>query len=147
MPDPPTETSGGQRAERITQLKPPVGLDFAHEEIQLFMDLAMEGRDEKVKVKMFLYIIRSKGREIYETLHFEKARDERTLQDVMNAFEEHCNPKKNETVERYKFFTRIQEEGESMEKFVTEFKVIGCNMQFWNASRFTNSRPNYLWNS
>ena len=107
----------------------------------------MEGRDEKVKVKMFLYTIGSKGREIYETLHFEKARDERTLQDVMNAFEEHCNPKKNETVERYKFFTRIQEEGESIEKFVTEFKVIGCNMQFWNASRFTNSRPNYLWNS
>ena len=54
---------------------------------------------KKLKVKIFLYIIGSKGREIYETLHFEKARDERTLQDVMNAFEEHCNPKKNETVE------------------------------------------------
>ena len=75
------------------------------EEIQLYMDLAMEGRDQKVKVKMFLYTIGSKGREIYETLHFEKARDERTLQDVMNAFEEHWNLKKNETVERYKFFT------------------------------------------
>ena len=43
---------------------------------------------------MFLYIIGSKGREIYDTPHFEKAGDERTLQDVMNAFEEHCNPKK-----------------------------------------------------
>ena len=85
MPDPPTETSGGQRAERITQLKPPGGLDFdstdlSHtwkrwsEEIQLYMDLAIEGRDVKVKVKMFLYIIGSKGREIYGTLHFEKAR-------------------------------------------------------------------------
>ena len=116
-------------------------------EIQLYMGLVMEGWDEKVKVKMVLYVIGSKGREIYETLHFEKARDERTLQDVMNAFEEHCNPKKNETVERYKFFTRIQEEGESIEKFVTEFKVIGCNMQFWNASQFTNSHQNYLWNS
>ena len=88
MPDSPTETSGGQRAERITQLKPSGGLDFDSidllhtwkrwcEEIQLYMDLAMEGRDEKVKVKMFLYIIGSKGREMYETLHFEKARDER----------------------------------------------------------------------
>ena len=89
----------------------------------------MEERDEKVRVKMFLYIIGSKGREIFETLHFEKARDERTLQDVMNAFEEHCNPKKNETVERYKFFTRFQEEGESIEKFVTDFKLLAatCN--------------------
>ena len=85
MPDPPTETSAGQRTERITQLKPPGGLDFdstdlSHtwnrwsEEIQLYMDLAIEGRDVKVKVKMFLYIIGSKGREIYGTLHFEKAR-------------------------------------------------------------------------
>ena len=141
MPDSPTETSGGQRAERITQLKPPGGLDFdstdlSHtwkrwsEEIQLYMDLAMEGRDEKVKVKMFLYIIGSKGREIYETLHFEKARDERTLQGVMNAFEEHCNPKKNETVERYKFFTRIQEEGESIEKFVTDLKLLAATCNF-----------------
>ena len=61
------------------------------------------GRESKGK--MFLYVIGSKGREIYETLHFEKARDERTLQDVINAFEEHWNLKKNETVERYKFFT------------------------------------------
>ena len=116
MPDPPTETSGDQRAEQITQLKPPGGLDFdltdlSHtwqrwsKEIQLYMGLVMEGRDEKVKVKMFLYVTGSKGREIYETLHFDKARDERTLQDVMNAFEEHWNLKKNETVERYKFFT------------------------------------------
>ena len=112
MPDPPTETSGDQRAEQITQLKPPGGLDFDltdllhtwkrwSKEIQLYMGLVMEGWDEKVKVKMILYVIGSKGREIYETLHFEKAIDERTLQDVMNAFEEHWNLKKNETVERY----------------------------------------------
>ena len=42
----------------------------------------------------------------------------------MNAFEEHCNPKKNETVERYKLFTRIQEEGESIEKFETDLKLL-----------------------
>ena len=40
-------------------------------------------------------------------LHFEKARDDRTLQDVMNAFEEHCNPKKNEMVARYKFYKNL----------------------------------------
>ena len=131
------EPSGGQQAERITQLKPPGGLDFdstdlSHtwkrwsEEIHLYMDLAMEGRDKKVKVKMLLG---SKGREIYETLHFEKARDGRTLQDVMNAFEEHCNPKKHETLERYKFFTRIQE-GESIEKFVTDLKLLAATCNF-----------------
>ena len=57
------------------------------------------GKDEKTKVKLFLYIIGTKGREIYETLHFEREPNERTLEDVIGAFGEHCNPKKNETVE------------------------------------------------
>ena len=133
MPNPPTEPSGGQRGEQTRELKPPGGLDFhstdlSHtlkrqsEEIQLHMDLAMDGRDKKVKVKMLLYIIGSKGREIHETHYFEKDRHDRKWQDVMNTFEEHCNPKKNETVERYKFFTRFQE-GESIEKFVTDLKL------------------------
>jgi len=93
------------------------------------MDLAMEGRDKKVKVKMLLYIIGSKGREIHETHQFEKDRHDRTLQDVINTFEGHCNPKKNETVERYKFFTRIQE-GESIEKFVTDLKLLAATCNF-----------------
>lgn len=67
----------------------------------------MHKRDEKGKVKMLLYNIGTKGREIYETLHFQKNRDDRTLQDVMNAFDEHCNPKKNETVERYKLYENL----------------------------------------
>ena len=53
-----------------------------------------------------------------------------SLQDVMNAFEEHCNLKKNETVERYKFFTRIQEEGESIKKFVTDLKLLAATCNF-----------------
>ena len=48
----------------------------------------------------------------------------------MNTFEEHCNPKKNETIERYKFFTRIQEEGESIEKFVTDLKLLAATWNF-----------------
>lgn len=72
-----TGSSGSQQApsplpatsnERISQLKPPGGLDFDSmdlsqawkrwsEEIKLYMDLAMVGKDEKTKVKLFLYII------------------------------------------------------------------------------------------
>ena len=72
------------------------------------MDLAMEGREESTKVKLFLYIIGSQGREIYDTAPFTIDPGKRTLKDAIDAFEAHCNPKKNETVERYKFFTRLQ---------------------------------------
>ena len=36
---------------------------------------------------------------------FEAPGHERNFKQVMDAFDRHCNPKKNETVERYKFFS------------------------------------------
>ena len=44
------------------------------------MDLAMAGKDEQTKVKLFLYIICHKGREIYKTLPFEKEPTARSYQ-------------------------------------------------------------------
>lgn len=94
------------------------------------MDLAMAGKDEKTKIKLFLYLIGSKGREIYETLSFTREPDDRNLSHVLEGFEAHCNPKKNETVERYKFFQRFQEPGEPFERFVTDLKVLASTCNF-----------------
>ena len=58
------------------------------------MDLAMNGRDEATKVKLFLYLIGSQGREIYDTMAFEIPASERTLTQVLEAFDGHCNPRK-----------------------------------------------------
>ena len=127
--------------DRITQLKPPAQLDFDatnladswkrwKQELELYMDLAMNGRDEVTKVKLFLYLIGSQGREIYDTLAFEIPASERTLTQVLEAFDGHCNPRKNETVERFKFFSRTQDPGESQEKFVIDLKLLAttCNI-------------------
>ena len=94
------------------------------------MDLAMDGREEKTKVKLFLYTIGNQRREIYDTLPFSRGPTERSLKDVIDAFETHCNPKKNETVERYKFFTRVQEEGEPLEKFIVDLKILASTCNF-----------------
>ena len=48
----------------------------------------------------------------------------------MDAFDKHCNPKKNETVERYKFFSRFQNPGESLEKFITDLKLLATTCNF-----------------
>ena len=58
--------------DKITQLKPPAQLDFDvtnladswkrwKQELELYMDLAMNGRDEATKAKLFLYLIGSQG--------------------------------------------------------------------------------------
>ena len=127
--------------DRITQLEPPVQLDFDatnltdnwkrwKQELELYMDLAMNGRDEVTKVKLFMYLIGSQGREIYDTLAFEIPASERTLTQVLQAFDGHCNPRKNETVERFKFFSRNQDLGQSQGKFVTDLKMLATTSNF-----------------
>ena len=46
------------------------------------MDLTMNGREEATKVKLFLYLIGSQGRAIYDTIAFEVPASERTLTQV-----------------------------------------------------------------
>ena len=53
------------------------------------------------------------------------------LKQVMDVFDKHCNPKKNETEhERYKFFSRFQNPGESLEKFITDPKLLATTCNF-----------------
>lgn len=42
--------------------------------------------------------------------------------EVMRALEEYCIPRRNQTMELYKFFTRKQLEGENFEKFYSDLR-------------------------
>lgn len=61
---------------------------------------------------------------------FEGPEHERNLKQVMDAFDKHFDPKKNETVERYQFFSRFQNLGESLEKFITDLKLLATTCNF-----------------
>ena len=61
-------------------------------------------REESPKVKLFLYLVGSQGREIYTMMTFEVPEHERNSKKVIGAFDKNCNPNKNETVQRYKRF-------------------------------------------
>ncbi|CAG2188276.1 unnamed protein product [Mytilus edulis] len=99
------------------------------EEVELYIDLTMDAEDEKAKVKMFLYLVGNQGREVYETLTFEHPPNDRTFIQVLQAFENHCNPKKNEPVGRYMFNMRNQRPDETFDKYITELKLLAstCN--------------------
>ena len=70
------------------------------EELQLYIELTMDNENDVAMVKMFLYLVGTQGREIYETMTFERPPNERTFKQVLDAFEEHCNPKKLDTAGR-----------------------------------------------
>ncbi|XP_071787363.1 uncharacterized protein [Asterias amurensis] len=123
----------------MDRIRPPANLDMEvrdlsrtwkrwREELTLYIDLAMAKKEDQIKVKMFQYLVGTTGRELFKTLGLT---NESKLTDVLEAFDAHCDPKKSETVERYRFFTRNQEGGESIEKYLTELKLLAetCNFE------------------
>lgn len=77
----------------MDQLKPPGNLDFEspdlayawkkwREEITLYLDLATKTDEKERKVKLFLSLIGSKGREIYGTMQFE-TEEKRSLNSIV----------------------------------------------------------------
>lgn len=101
------------------------------DEFVLYVDLSLsaDAGDEKKKVKLFSYLVGESGRELLETLMGDTAKDAWKLDDIISKFDGHCNPSVNETVERYRFFTRNQGVGENIDNYVTELKLVTktCN--------------------
>lgn len=87
-----------------------------------------ESAKEK-QVAVLLHVIGEEAREKFNTftLTVEQMKDSK---EVLNAFENLCTPKTNETVESYVFFTRVQQEGESFVSYVTELKKLASTCNF-----------------
>lgn len=99
------------------------------EEFQLYSDLALKEHEPIECLKMLKYLIGPEGREVYKTLTFEQEETERTVNEVIEAFDVYCRPKKNETVERFKFNMRTQGD-ETLEKYVTDLKTLAMTCKF-----------------
>ena len=69
--------------------------------------------------------------EVYNTFSFTEEEDS-DFDSVMLKFNGYCNPKKNETHERYVFHSRTQLKGEPIEQFVTDLKLKAQTCQFEN---------------
>ena len=90
------------------------------QEFELYMLAA--GYDEKPskqKIALLLHVARKQNEE-----------EEGEYQSVIGKFDAYCNPKKNETYERYVFNSRKQLEGDAIEQFVTDVKLKAQTCQF-----------------
>lgn len=95
----------------------------------LYADLTVDDGDDSTKVKLFCYLVGESGRELLDTLMGETPKAEWKIKDIMDKFDAHCIPCVNETVERYRFFSRNQGSSEAIDSYVTELKVLTktCN--------------------
>ncbi len=95
----------------------------------LYMDATMTGKTEKEKHSMFLYLIGEEGSEIYETMVLaEQEKD--TLEPLFTKFKAHCNPKKNVTIERDKFTSRVQGPDEPVDQWVNDLKNLSRSCEY-----------------
>lgn len=90
------------------------------DEFALYVDLAMADADDKQKVKLFSYLVGESGRELLDTLMGDTDKDAWKIEDIIKKFDDHCNPSVNETVERYRFFTRNQGASENIDNYVRQ---------------------------
>lgn len=98
-------------------LKPPAGLDLLHgnlsekwrrfrQRFELYLvATGCASKPAKVQSSLFIHVAGEEAVEVYNTFTFENADDRHSLDITMDKFEDYCNPKKNITYERYKFFT------------------------------------------
>lgn len=128
-------------AERMEGLRPPQTISWDsgnlaktwkswRDEFTLYLELSMPDAAETVKVKLFYYLIGEAGRELCDTLMSDETSARRKLSDLIAKFDEHCNPKVNETVERYRFFMRNQGQKECIDSYVTDLKVLASTCNF-----------------
>ena len=63
------------------------------------------------------------ARELYKTLPWKEEGDEKKFKKVLEAFEEFCSPQRNLLYKRHGFWQLSQQEGESVDAYVTRLKL------------------------
>lgn len=95
--------------------------------------LVASGHEESTdrrKVALLLHFIGDRGVDIFNSFGIES--DNVSYETVVTKFVEHFTPQKNVTMERYKFFSRKQIEGESFTDFITDLQNLSLSCEFEN---------------
>ncbi|XP_046590280.1 uncharacterized protein LOC124293457 [Neodiprion lecontei] len=90
--------------------------------------------ESEMKVAIFLNLIGEDAVELFNTFNLSDA-DKTNEHKVIEHFEAYCVPKKNVVFERFVFYKRDQQDGETFEQYLTDIKKLSKNCQFQN---FTN---------
>ena len=84
--------------------------------------------ENKTKICVLLNCMGTDGMDVFNT--FDVDMDKATFPEVVKLFEEHCYPLKNETFERYKFWSRNQLENETIDNYITALKNLANTCAF-----------------
>jgi hypothetical protein len=61
---------------------------------------------------------------LLEGFQFDTEEEERTVDEIIQAFQVYAVGQTNDTLERYKLGTRVQQEGETIDKWLTDLRIM-----------------------
>ena len=81
------------------------------------------------QVALFLHTLGDEALKIYNGLQFSKPESERTIKDIIDAFDKFAVGESNETYERFVFNQHSQQEGEPFEVYLSSLRQLikSCN--------------------
>lgn len=122
------------------EFKPPKGLSLTGDVAQnwkifsqkftIFLNAnEFTQKSDDVKIAMLLNAVGDEGLQLYNTFGLTE-QQKKNYKNVIQAFETYCTPRKSTVLNRYKFFMRSQQVGESFDHYQIELKHLAQNCEF-----------------
>ncbi|XP_045534999.1 uncharacterized protein LOC123721191 [Papilio machaon] len=102
-----------------------------YKQFQVFLKASGVHKSTKdVQSSLLVNLIGPEGYDVYTTFKFTKDEDAEDIEILVKKFNEHFGSKQNTTITRFKFFTRSQNRGESIDEYVTALKLLSQSCEF-----------------
>ncbi|XP_063233061.1 uncharacterized protein K02A2.6-like [Bacillus rossius redtenbacheri] len=85
-----------------------------------------DGKDDGIKIATLLHVLGEEGQDLFFTMDISEENSKK-YDSVLACLESYFLPKTNQSVERHKFNNRVQEEGETIDAFVTALRRLSTN--------------------
>lgn len=117
-----------------SSMRPPAALSFDgnlkenwrkwRQRFELYLKATgLDTKPAERQVAVLLHVIGDEALDRFDTFGLSDE-EKKVVQTVINAFENFCTPKANESVDRHIFFTRKQQPGETFSSFITDLKKL-----------------------
>ncbi|UYV84736.1 hypothetical protein LAZ67_X003250 [Cordylochernes scorpioides] len=123
----------------MAQIQPPETFDFStpnewpkwRKRFERYLVVSgMKKKEEADKIDLFMYLMGDRADDIFRTFKFEKEEEATKLDSVLKAFDSHFCVRKNIIYERAKFNSRIQEDREPVDEFITSLYKLADSCEF-----------------
>ena len=100
-------------------------------QFQMYFTACELGKKSKeVQVAILLHSAGPEAQEIHEQFQFTEDGDKKEYLKILEKFGDYCKPRKNVVYERYRFWSRNQQEDEPVDKWVKDLKTIAVDCEF-----------------